>query len=360
MDAKVKTIAAEIVGRPATGAHSAAVLCAHGIARQIRAASVLRMASVRVKTAMAKAPRPETLEQVKGQLEVVDLATMLIAGAKKRGEALDHVLLTGPAGTGKTTMARVLAKEMGWNFLELPINSLDKPEEVQRELFRLAPDTILFIDEIHNLPRKSQEQFFHAMEDGTLNVTIQGQAIKHPLPAFTLIGATTNSEKLVRPFRDRFPNQFEMTLYSTESLVEVAEPMADSLGLAYDPAAIKLIAEMSGGTPRLVWRNLTRARDAMAMINEDRLTLRAVQEMMRRTGQDPLGLGKNARKMLQLLAQRGAMSLRSLSNNLGINPQMIQSDFEPLLRRYDLITTTAEGRSITEKGKQYLQDQGLL
>ena len=151
-----------------------------------------------------------------------------------------------------------------------------------------------------------------------------------------------------------------MTLYSTESLIYEAKGMADSVGLEYDPAAIKMIAEMSGGTPRLVWRNLTRARDAMAMIGEDRLTPRAVREMMQRTGQDPLGLGKNARMMLQLLAQRGAMSLRALSNNLGINPPMVQSDFEPLLRRYDLITTTAEGRSITEKGRQYLRDQGLL
>lgn len=315
---------------------------------------------MRVKIAMAKAPRPETLKQVKGQPDVVQLAEMLIAGAKRRGEALDHVLLTGPAGTGKTTMARVIAKEMGWEFLELPIDSLNKPDEVQRELFKLARNTIIFIDEIHNLPRKSQEQFFHAMEDGTIQVTIQGESITYRPPAFTLIGATTNSEKLVGPFRDRFPNQFEMTLYSTESLISVAEGMADSLGLEYEPAAIKTIAEMSGGTPRLVWRNLTRARDAMAMIGEERLTPQAVQEMMRRTGQDPLGLGKNARKMLQLLAQRGAMSLRSLSNNLGINPQMVQSDFEPLLRRYDLITTTAEGRSITEKGLAYLRDQGLL
>lgn len=354
------TIAAEIVRRVAAGAHSAVVLCTHGIARQIRTTSALRRASVRVKTAMATAPRPETLEQVKGQPDVVQLAEMLIAGAKKRGEALDHTILTGPAGTGKTTMAKVLAKEMGWKFVELPIDSLNKPEEVQRELLKLAPNTILFIDEIHNLPRKSQEQFFHAMEDGKIIVEIQGKLLKYPIPPFTLIGATTNSEKLVRPFRDRFPNQFEMTLYSTESLISVAEGMAGSLGLEYDPAAIKMIAEMSGGTPRLVWRNLTRARDAMAMIGEERLTPKAVQEMMQRTGQDPLGLGKNARKMLQLLAQRGAMSLRSLSNNLGINPQMVQSDFEPLLRRYDLITTTAEGRSVTDKGKQYLRDQGLL
>ena len=360
MDAKVKTIAAEIVRRVAGCAHSAAVLCTHGIARQIYTTSALRRTSTRVKIAMAKAPRPETLKQIKGQPEVVNLAEMLIAGAKRRGEALDHVLLTGPAGTGKTTMAKVLANEMGWKFKELPIDSLSKPDEVQRELLQLAPNTILFIDEIHNLPRKSQEQFFHAMEDGTIIVTIQGESVKYRLPAFTLVGATTNSEKLVRPFRDRFPNPFEMTLYSTESLISVAEGMADSLGLAYDPAAIETIAEMSGGTPRLVWRNRSRARDAMAMINEDRLTVQAVQEMMRRTGQDPLGLGKNARKMLQLLAQRGSMSLRSLSSNLSINPQMIQSDFEPLLRRYDLITTTAEGRSITEKGKQYLQDQGLL
>ena len=356
MDAKVTTIAATIVRRAADCAHSAVVLCARGI----HTASALRKASVRVRTAMAKAPRPETLAQVKGQPDVVQLAEMLIAGAKRRGEALDHVLLTGPAGTGKTTMAKVLAKEMGWKFVELPIDSLNRPEEVQRELLKLAPDTILFIDEIHNLPRKSQEQFFHAMEDGTILVTIQGRTVKYRIPAFTLIGATTNSEKLVRPFRDRFPNQFEMTLYSTESLIYVAKGMADSLGLEYDPAAIKMIAEMSGGTPRLVWRNLTRARDAMAMIGEDRLTPRAVREMMQRTGQDPLGLGKNARMMLQLLAQRGAMSLRVLSNNLGINPQMVQSDFEPLLRRYDLITTTASGRSITEKGRQYLRDQGLL
>lgn len=304
--------------------------------------------------------RPETLRELTGQQQLVNEAELILAGAKRFGEALGHVLLVGPPGTGKTTIAKILAREVGGRLIDVGVGGLAQPADVRKYLAMLREGDILFVDEVHQVPKKVQEFLFIPMEDNRLVVeTKSGRPVSVELPQrWTLIAATTMPHKLDPAFKRRFPNRFALKLLSAEDLVPIAKGMADSMGLTYDDDAIRMVAEMGGGTPGLTRNTLIKARNAMALLHKTRLDREVVLEMRRLTRLDRLGLSENHRGVLEAMDRKPEgerTSLHELSDMLGIDKGFIEDDLEPTLMRLGLMRRGAGGREITDRGREHLR-----
>lgn len=323
-----------------------------------------RMASRVTRTAGPRPPkRPERLDELVGQSRFVEQVQLILAGVRQ-GKPMGHILLTGPPGTGKTTIAEVIANEVGGRLIKTEGKSLDNDKAVRLLLAGLQDGDIVFVDEVHGIPRKVQDSLLIPLESNEMDIRTKHGIQRVKLPRWTMIAATTLPQKLDPALKRRLPNKFSLKLLSTEDLVPIAKGMAESMGLEYTDGAMRMLAEMGHGTPGITKNMLNSAENAMLRMREtgaksDSVIDEAVVRFMReKTGRDHMGLDDNQRLILRTLesAPPGSRtSLNALADVTGLDRSAIESSFEPLLIRFGLIRRGSGGREITEKGRAHLR-----
>lgn len=308
-----------------------------------------------------KSLRPKWLSQYIGQDKVKKELSIYIQAAKSREEALDHVLLYGPPGLGKTTLAMVIANEMQTTIRTTSGPAIDKPGDLVALLNDLEPGGILFIDEIHRLPRVIEEMLYSAMEDFFIDIVIgEGESahpVHFPLPPFTLIGATTRAGSLSAPLRDRFGILSHMEYYTVADLNEVIKRSADVLGTEADEAGTIEIAGRSRGTPRIANRLLKRVRDYAQVEGEGIITKELARSSLELLRVDDIGLDALDRKLLTTIIELyggGPIGLNTLAANISEEIETVEDMVEPFLLKEGLIQRTARGRVATPKAYEHL------
>lgn len=305
--------------------------------------------------------RPQKLDQYIGQEKVKKELSIYIQAAKSREEALDHVLLYGPPGLGKTTLAMVIANEMQTAIRTTSGPAIDKPGDLVALLNDLEPGGILFIDEIHRLPRVIEEMLYSAMEDYFIDIIIgEGESahpVHFPLPPFTLIGATTRAGSLSAPLRDRFGILSYMEYYSKDDLNEVVKRSADVLNIRTDEKGSLEIASRSRGTPRIANRLLKRVRDYAEVKGDGIISRDIAKESLMLLQVDGIGLDTLDYKILRTLIELyngGPVGLNTLSANVSEEVETIEDMVEPYLLKQGLLQRTARGRVATAKAYEHL------
>ncbi|MGE4232621.1 MAG: Holliday junction branch migration DNA helicase RuvB [Bacteriovoracia bacterium] len=303
--------------------------------------------------------RPKDFGEYIGQRKVTDSLKMFIEAAKLRGEVLDHCLLSGPPGLGKTTLAGIIARQMQAQMVTLAAPVLDKKGDLAAILASLQHGDVLFIDEIHRLPRIVEEVLYSAMEDYKLDIIIgQGPAaktIKIDLPKFTLVGATTRTGLLTNPLRDRFGFSFRLDFYQTEDLQKIIFRSAQILNVPIDPEGALEVARRSRGTPRIANRLLRRVRDFSQVRSNGKITQPVAQEALELLEVDPHGLDSMDRKILSVLIHKfdgGPVGIESLSAALGEETGTIEEVYEPFLIQEGFLQRTPRGRLASKKSYQ--------
>jgi Holliday junction DNA helicase RuvB len=314
--------------------------------------------------------RPRNLDEYIGQHAVVDNLKVYIQAAKNRGDAMDHVLLAGPPGLGKTSLAHIIAEELGVEIRPTSGPILERGGDLAAILNSLQPREVLFIDEIHRMNRAVEEVLYSAMEDFRIDVMLgQGpgaQSVSLPLPPFTLIGATTRAGLLTRPLRDRFQIQFAMDFYQPDELSQIITKSAERLGVSLTQDASLELAKRSRGTPRVANRMLRRARDFAQVEGNGTITLELTKFALERLGIDQVGLDATDRKILHTIADKfdgGPVGLNNLSTALGEESDTISEKYEPFLIMKGFVQRTQQGRIITARGREhinYVGGQGQL
>ena len=297
--------------------------------------------------------RPRTLREYVGQEKVKENLSVFIDAAKIRREALDHVLLYGPPGLGKTTLAAIIANELGVNFRITSGPALERPGDLAALLTNLDEGDVLFIDEIHRLPRTVEEILYPAMEDYSIDIMQgkgQGAASIHlPLPHFTLIGATTRAGQLSAPLRDRFGVIARLEMYTPDELSRIVSRSARILDVECDPDGAFEIATRSRGTPRLANRLLKRVRDFAAVLNDGVIDRRTADEALNRMEVDALGLDLVDRRILEAMIRHyngGPVGLDTLAAVTGEEAITIEDVYEPYLMQLGFINRTPRGRVV--------------
>jgi len=299
--------------------------------------------------------RPKYLEDYIGQEKVKTNLKVFIEAAKQRGEALDHVLLYGPPGLGKTTLASIVANEMKVNLKITSGPAIEKPGELAAILNNLSEHDVLFIDEIHRLNRQVEEVLYPAMEDFAIDVMIgkgaAARSIRLDLPHFTLVGATTRAGMLTAPLRDRFGVVNRLEFYTYEELTEILEHSAYVLGVSLDSAGAAEIARRSRGTPRLANRLLKRVRDFAEVEFQGEITYEIARMALDRLEVDTLGLDETDRNLLRTMMEKFGgkpVGLDTLAAAIGEDAGTIEEVYEPYLIKNGLINRTPRGRVVTE------------
>jgi Holliday junction DNA helicase RuvB len=312
-------------------------------------------------TTIEKSIRPQTLNEYIGQDDVKNKLAVYIKAAKQREESLDHVLLYGPPGLGKTTLAMVIANEMGVNIRTTSGPAIDKPGDLLSLLNELQPGDILFIDEIHRLPKVVEEMLYSAMEDFYVDIIVgQGSSahpIHFPLPPFTLIGATTQAGTLVAPLRDRFGIVEHMNYYRPADLEAIVKRTASIFQIPILEAGAHEIALRSRGTPRVANRLLKRVRDFAQVSDKEQIDLEIVRYALTKLKVDALGLDDTDIKLLKTMINYydgGPVGLNTLAANIGEETETIAEMYEPYLLQIGLLKRTARGRMVTRKGYEHL------
>ena len=297
--------------------------------------------------------RPRTLREYVGQEKVKENLSVFIDAAKLRHEALDHVLLYGPPGLGKTTLAAIIANELGVNFRITSGPALERPGDLAALLTNLDEGDVLFIDEIHRLPRTVEEILYPAMEDYSIDIMQgkgQGAASIHlPLPHFTLIGATTRAGQLSAPLRDRFGVIARLEMYTPDELSRIVSRSARILDVECDPDGAFEIATRSRGTPRLANRLLKRVRDFAAVLNDGVIDRKTADEALNRMEVDALGLDLVDRRILEAMIRHyngGPVGLDTLAAVTGEEAITIEDVYEPYLMQLGFINRTPRGRVV--------------
>lgn len=305
--------------------------------------------------------RPRSLDEFVGQEHVRDQLRIAIDAARRRGEGLDHVLLAGPPGLGKTSLARIVAEELGARFVPTAGPSLERKADVAALLTALEPGSVFFIDELHRLPRALEETLYPAMEDRQLPVTIgQGvgaRVVTLDLPPFTLVGATTRAGLLSRPLRDRFGLQQRLEPYERDDLMAIVRRSASLLEMAIDEAGAELVARRARGTPRVANRLLRRVRDYVDVHGGGAVTAPAATEALDLLGVDALGLDRLDREILRVVCTMfagGPVGLSTLSAAVGEEADTIEDVYEPYLLQQGLIQRTPRGRIVTARAFEHL------
>ena len=305
--------------------------------------------------------RPKTLGEYIGQDKVKDNLSIYIKAAAMRHEALDHVLLYGPPGLGKTTLSGIIANELGVNFRVTSGPAIEKAGDLAAILSSLAEGDVLFIDEIHRLPRAVEEILYPAMEDFSLDIMIgkgpAAQSIRLNLPHFTLIGATTRSGQLTAPLRDRFGVLLRLELYTPEQLAQIIKRSAGILGIAIDENGALEIASRSRGTPRIANRLLKRVRDIAQIGYDGVITEQVAMKALARFEIDELGLDEFDRTMLKTIIDHyggGPVGLDTLAAAVGEESVTIEDVYEPYLMQIGFLMRTSRGRCVTDAAYLHL------
>jgi holliday junction DNA helicase RuvB len=309
-----------------------------------------------------RALRPRRLEDFIGQERIKDQLSVSIEAAANRGEALDHVLLAGPPGLGKTSLAQIVAAELGVPFVQTAGPALERKGDVASYLTALEPRAVFFVDEIHRLPRALEETFYPAMEDTALPITVgQGagaRVVTLPLPPFTLIGATTRTGLLTTPLRDRFGIQHRLEHYGPDDLAEIVRRSARLLGVEIEDDGAVAIASRSRGTPRVANRLLKRVRDYAEVRHGGVVTAEVAGTALDELEVDTIGLDRLDREILRAICERfagGPVGLSTLAVAVGEEQDTIEDVYEPYLLQRGLLERTPRGRAATDRAYEHLE-----
>jgi len=305
--------------------------------------------------------RPQSFSEYVGQNNIKTSLAIAIQAAKNRSEPLDHILLFGPPGLGKTTLAHIIANDMAGGFRVTSGSAIERPGDLASLLTNLTPGDVLFIDEIHRLGRQVEEVLYSAMEDYVIDVMIgkgpSARALRLDLPKFTLIGATTKTGALSSPLRDRFGATYRLEFYSEKDIEEILKRSAKILNITLSDDNASILAKASRCTPRTANRILKRVRDFASVNNDGQISPTIISEALKLMTIDAIGLDSVDRKILTAIIERfagGPVGLAALAAAIAEEKQTIEEVYEPYLLQSGFINRTAQGRTATNKAYQHL------
>ena len=305
--------------------------------------------------------RPESISEYIGQTDVKENIKIFVEAAKMRNEPLDHVLLYGPPGLGKTTLAFIIAHELGTNIKTASGPSIEKSGDLAAILSSLEPGDVLFIDEINRMPRYIEEILYPAMEDFSLDIIVGSEGnsrnIKIDLPPFTLVGATTRAGDLSSPLRDRFGITSKLQFYTVEELTDIVKRTARVLDVEIDSDAAIELAKRSRGTPRIANRLFKRVRDFALVKGNGVITIEIAEEALTRLKVDSIGLDNTDHDLLLAIIQKfngGPVGVEAISSSIGEEVTTIEDVYEPYLLQMGLLKRTSRGRMVTDKAYELL------